>query len=160
MTRQRSACSPPTASRRTPSTNSYGSTLGERPLFQSLDFIYVPTEDVDASARRYVEELGAELVWKVRGMGTVLACLRVSDTGPAILLSGHLEGATPILICRVDDYTGTVARLRAADAADLRELEIPPGPCASFRAPGGQRLAIYELTRPGAAEHFVGRIDK
>jgi hypothetical protein len=43
------------------------------PMFESLDFLYVPTDDVDASARRYVEELGAELVWKVRGMGTVVA---------------------------------------------------------------------------------------
>jgi hypothetical protein len=62
------------------------------PLFLSLDFLYVPTADVDAAARHYVEQLGAELVWKVRGMGTVVACLRVSEAGPAILLSGHLEG--------------------------------------------------------------------
>ena len=63
-------------------------------MFESLDFLYVPTDDVDAAARRYVEQLGAELVWKVRGMGTVVVCLRVSRAGPAILLSGHLDGAT------------------------------------------------------------------
>ena len=33
-----------------------------RVMFVSLDFIYVPTEDVDDSARRYVDELGAELI--------------------------------------------------------------------------------------------------
>jgi hypothetical protein len=128
-------------------------------LFESLDFVYVPTEDVDASARRYVDSLAAELVWKVRGMGTVVACLRVSDGGPAILLSGHLEGETPILIYRVADYTAAVDELRGAGAEELHELEIPHGPCASFRAPGGQRLAVYELTRPEAARHFDGRID-
>ncbi len=128
-------------------------------VFESLDFIYVPTEDVDASARRYVEELGAELVWKVRGMGTVVACLRLSTGEPSILLSGHLVGATPILIYRVADYASTVARLRAA-GVEVKELEIPQGPCASFRAPGGQRLAVYELTRPAAEGHFVGRIDE
>jgi hypothetical protein len=128
-------------------------------VFESLDFVYVPTEDVDAGVRRYVDELGAELVWKVRGMGTVVACLRVSATGPAVLLSGHLEGSAPILVYRVSDYAATVAHLRAAGVGEVHELEIPQGPCASFRMPDGQRLAIYELARPGAADHFVGRVD-
>jgi hypothetical protein len=128
--------------------------------FVSLDFVYVPTEDVDEIASRYVQELGATLVWKVRGMQTVVACLRLSETGPAILLSGHLEGTTPILVYRVTDYAAAVAGLRAAGASELRELEIPHGPCASFRAPGGQRLAVYELTRPNADGWFAGRIDE
>ena len=129
-------------------------------LFESLDFVYVPTGDVDAAARRYVEALGAELVWKVRGMGTVVACVRVAGAGPDVLLSGHLEGSAPILVYRVADYGETVERLRAAGVEDLHELEIPHGPCASFRAPGGQRLAVYELTRPGMARHFDGRVDE
>jgi hypothetical protein len=29
----------------------------------------------------------------------------------------------------------------------------------SFTAPGGQRVAIYELTRPGVIETFAGRRD-
>jgi hypothetical protein len=128
-------------------------------MFQSLDFIYVPTEDVDAAARRWVEDLGATLAWKVRAMGTVVARLDVSESGPAILLSGHLEGTTPILIYRVASYSDAVAALRAAEASDLREVEIPHGPCASFRAPGGQRLAVYELTRANADEFFAGRMD-
>jgi hypothetical protein len=128
-------------------------------VFESLDFVYVPTKDVDASAGQYVDELGAELVWKVRGMGTVVARLRLSESGPAILLSGHLEGETPILIYRVADYAAAVARLRDAGATDLREVEIPHGPCASFRAPGGQRFAVYELTRANADQFFAGRMD-
>jgi hypothetical protein len=128
-------------------------------LLESLDFVYIPTEDVHGSARLYVEDLGATLVWKVRAMETVVACLRVSDAGPAILLSGHLEGTMPILVYRVADYAEALARLRAAGASRLHELEIPHGPCASFRAPGGQRLAVYELTRPRADQHFAGRID-
>jgi hypothetical protein len=128
-------------------------------VFESLDFVYVPTDDVDTSAKRYVEELGAELVWKVRGMETVVARLRISEDGPAILLSGHLEGEAPILIYRVASYRDTIDALRAAGASDLREVEIPHGPCASFRAPGGQRFAVYELARPNADEFFAGRMD-
>src|SRR5438067_12899278 len=113
-------------------------------MFESLDFVYVPTEDVAATARAYVEELGATLLWQVRAMGTAVACLRVSETGPAVLLAGHLEGTTPILVYRVADYAAAVAQLRASGPAGLHELEIPHGPCASFQGPGGQRLAIYE----------------
>ena len=127
--------------------------------FRSLDYVYVPTEDVDAGIGRWVETLGAELVWKVRGMGTVVACLRVAGEGPAILLSGHLEGATPVLVYRVDDYEAAVARAREAGANDLHEIEIPQGPCASFGMPDGQRVAVYELTRPGTVGMFDGRFD-
>ena len=128
-------------------------------MFQSLDYVYVPTADVDASAARFVEDLGAELVWKVRGMGTVVACLRVAADAPEILLSGHLDGTAPILIYRVADYASEVARLRAAGVGEIHELEIPQGPCASFRLPDGQRAAVYQLVRPGVIETFAGRND-
>jgi hypothetical protein len=130
------------------------------PPFLSLDFLYVPTADVDAAARHYAEQLGAELVWKVRGMGTVVACLRVSESGPAILLSGHLEGTAPILVYRVESYENTLRQLERHGVNLLHQLEIPHGPCASFTAAGGQRIAVYELVRPGAAAHFDGRIDE
>jgi hypothetical protein len=126
----------------------------------SLDFVYVPTADVDAAAEGYMRALGAELVWKVRGMGTVVACLRVADGGPSILLSGHLPGENPVLVWRVADYAAAVAGLRAGGVTEIEELEIPHGPCASFRAPGGQRMAVYQLVRPGADAHFEGRIDE
>lgn len=126
--------------------------------FRSLDFVYVPTSDVDATARANVEGLGAELRWKVRGMGTTVACLHVAGQGPAVLLSGHLQGPTPILIYRVDSYPAAVDALRQA-GIEINELEIPHGPCASFTAAGNQRYAIYELARPEAATHFDGRID-
>jgi hypothetical protein len=128
-------------------------------MFMSLDFLYVPTADVDLAVDSAVEVLGAELVWKIRAMGTTVACLRVTEAGPALLLSGHLEGEAPILVYRVADYKATVAQLRKVGATDLRELEIPHGPCASFRLGGNQRFAVYELVRPGMDAHFAGRID-
>jgi hypothetical protein len=128
-------------------------------MFESLDYVYVPTDDVDAVARAYVDELGVELVWKVRGMATTVACLRLSDDGPAILLSGHLEGPDPILVHRVADYAAALKTLRGAGATDVHELEIPQGPCASLRLPGGLRVAVYQLVRPGVIETFAGRVD-
>jgi hypothetical protein len=128
-------------------------------VFLSLDYVYVPTGDVAAAARRYVEVFDAELLWQVRGMGTMVACLRVSEGGPAVLLSGHLDGENPVLVYRVASYQRAIEALRAGGVDPVHELEIPHGPCASFRAPGGQRFAVYELVRPGAVTHFDGRFD-
>jgi hypothetical protein len=128
-------------------------------MFESLDFVYVPTADVDGTAAHYVDVLGGELLWKVRAMGTTVAAVRLSGEGPQVLLAGHLHGDTPILVYRVADYGRAVASLRAAGLHELDELEIPHGPCAAFRAEGGQRLAFYELIRPEANDHFVGRVD-
>jgi hypothetical protein len=127
-------------------------------VFGSLDYIYLPAADVDDEVVRYVETARAELVWKVRAMGTTVACLRVGESGPAILLSGHLQGTSPILVYQVQDYAGTVAQLRQRNVT-LRELEIPHGPCATFTMGTGQRYAIYQLVRPGAVHQFDGRID-
>jgi hypothetical protein len=127
-------------------------------VFGSLDYIYLPVADVDGEALRYVQVLGAELVWKVRGMGTTVACLRAGEQGPAILLSGHLQGPGAILVYRVQDYAATVAHLRARHIA-VRELEIPHGPCATFTMEAGQRYAVYQLVRPDAVHQFDGRID-
>jgi hypothetical protein len=128
-------------------------------MFSSLDYIYIPAADVDGETQRYLDTLGAELAWKVRGMGTTVACLRLGEPGPAILLSGHLRGASPILVYRVQDYAATIAQLRERNVA-VRELEIPQGPCATFTMEGGQRYAVYQLTRPDAFNYFDGRIDR
>jgi hypothetical protein len=127
-------------------------------VFGSLDYVYVPAADIDVEVLRYVQTLGAELVWKVRGMGTTVACLRVGESGPAILLSGHLRGQGAILVYRVQDYAATVAQLRARNLA-VHELEIPHGPCATFMMEAGQRYAVYQLVRPDAVHLFDGRID-
>jgi hypothetical protein len=126
-------------------------------VFGSLDYIYVPAADVDAEAERYAGTLGAELIWKVRAMGTTVACLRVAEAGPAILLSGHLQGPGAVLVYQVPDYPATVRRLRERSVA-VHELEIPHGPCAAFTL-AGQRYAVYQLTRPQAVHLFDGRID-
>jgi hypothetical protein len=91
-------------------------------------------------------------------MGTTVACVRVAEAGPDVLLAGHLHGPGPILVYRVDSCSATVQRLLER-GLEVTQLEIPHGPCASFTAEGGQRYAVYELVRPEAAAHFDGRID-
>ena len=129
-------------------------------MFASLDFIYVPAPDVARAIDYYVFVLGAELVWKVRDGDTVVANIRISANGPALLLASHLEGTVPILIYRVDSLVAVMADLKARGwQPDGEPFEIPHGPCVTFHDPSGQRFALYELVRPEANEHFRGRMD-
>ena len=128
-------------------------------MLRSLDYVYTPSADPDADAARWVETLGAELVWKIRRFGTVVACLRVAGDGPSVILAGHLEGERPILVYRVDSLEDAVAAFQDA-GLEVHEFEIPPGPAARVDAPSGQPVAVYELTRPGRIESFAGRFDE
>ena len=124
-----------------------------------LDFLYVPSADVAADAGYWVNVLGANLVFAVDGMGARVAMVRLTDGGPRVLLTDHLEDKRTVLIYRVENLDRTMKELHSKGWKRGRSLEIPHGPCVSFETPGGQRVAIYQLTRPEAAKSFVGRID-
>ncbi len=124
-----------------------------------LDFLYVPSADVAADATYWVNVLGARLVFAVDGMGARVAMLEVGSSGPRVLLTDHLEDQRTILICRVEDLARTEKELRSKGWKRGRSLDIPHGPYISFATPGGQRVAVYQLSRPEVAKHFVGRTD-
>ncbi|MGH2406087.1 MAG: hypothetical protein ACRDGN_16755 [bacterium] len=126
-------------------------------MFRSLDFIYAPSSSVEEELSYYAQALGGEAVFSIRAFGTRVAAVRLAE-GPMLLFAEHLKGEKPILIFRVDDFEQSIKTLRARGVRGQR-LEIPHGPCFSFEAGGGQRLAIYELTRPDANAHFAGRFD-
>jgi hypothetical protein len=75
------------------------------------------------------------------------------------LLAGHLEGERPVLVFRVASLSAAVSELHAAGATVSPEFGIPHGPVREIEVPGGQRIAIYELTRPETAERIEGRRD-
>jgi hypothetical protein len=127
-------------------------------VFRSLDFIYLPAPEFDSALSHYVNDLHAQVVWRVRGMGTVVAMVRLAEAGPALLLAEHLHDQPPILVFRVDDLTLAQTRLEA-DGIQGESLELPHGPCFRFDMPGGQRMAIYQLTRPEANTMWDGRMD-
>ena len=124
-----------------------------------LDFLYVPSADVAEDATYWVNVLGARLVFAVEGMGARVAMLEVGETGPRILLTDHLEDQRTLLIYRVEDLNRTQKELCAKGWKRGRSVDIPHGPCISFATPGGQRVAVYQLTRPEVASQFVGRMD-
>jgi hypothetical protein len=99
------------------------------------------------------------VVFAIESAGTRVAMVRLTDTGPALLLAEHLGNDSGLLVYRVADLAVKTDRLRASGWTPEAALEIPPGPCATFRSPGGTRIALYELSRPDVLEHFRGRFD-
>ena len=127
--------------------------------FIQLDYIYMPSKDVAADLEYFTRVLGAEVGFAIDGMGARVAMVRLSQDPPHVLLTDHLEDERPILIYRVGSLKAALADLKARGWKKAQTLEIPMGPCCSFKTPGGQRIAAYELTRPQVAEHFLGRRD-
>src|SRR5438034_6836519 len=127
--------------------------------FEQLDFVYTPSRDVAADLAYFVEVLGGRVVFAIDSMGTRVAAVELTTGPPLVLLADHVEGERPILVYRVADLGAVLAGLEARGWQRQRTLEIPHGPCCSFRTPGGHRIALYQLTRPEVVAHFNGRRD-
>lgn len=131
----------------------------ESPPLEQLDFLYTPSGDVAADLAYFTDVMGGRVVFAIDSMGTRVAAVALSAGPPLILLTDHLEGERAILVYRVKDLDAALGALEARGWKRERLLEIPHGPCCSFRTPGGHRIALYQLTRPEAAAHFDGRRD-
>jgi hypothetical protein len=129
------------------------------PPFEALDFVYMPSRDVAGDVRHFTEVLGGELVFAIEAFDTRVAMVMMAPGPPAVLLAGHLEGERPILVFRVADLDAAVAAVEERGFKPGERFGIPHGPGCMLDAPGGQRLALYELTRPEVAERLAGRRD-
>jgi Glyoxalase/Bleomycin resistance protein/Dioxygenase superfamily len=128
-------------------------------VFDQLDYVYLPSRDVASDLAFFTDVLGGRCVFAIDSMDTRVAMVALTDGPPRILLAGHLEGNVPVLVYRVEDLEAAAGELRAHGWAGGHALEIPQGPVRSFTGPGGHRLAIYQLTRPGVEASFEGRRD-
>jgi hypothetical protein len=128
-------------------------------MLGQLDYIYSPCRDVAAEQRYLEETIGARVIFAIDGMGARVAMLELGASPPHLLLADHLEGDRPVLVYRVEDLEVEMTELRRRGWHGGKTLEIPQGPICSFTTPGGERLAIYQLTRPQVVESFAGRRD-
>jgi hypothetical protein len=112
-----------------------------------LAYVYVGAPDVRTTAAFWMRDLGAELVWAFDRFGARVAALRVGD-GPLLLLADHRPAGECRLLYSVDDLAGAVRGLRAAGAAQLQEVGVPPGPCVILDDPAGNPIGLIEETRP------------
>ena len=127
--------------------------------FEELDFIYMPSSDVAADLAYYRDVLGGEIVFAIEAFGTRVAQVRISEVGPRLLLAGHMQGEAPVLLHRVAELDAAIAALEQHGLELGERFGFPHGEAVAMRSPGGQRLAIYELTRPEADERLAGRRD-
>jgi hypothetical protein len=128
-------------------------------VFDELDFIYSPSSDVAAEVRFYVEGLGADVLYAIEAFGTRVAMLRVTASGPKLLLAQHLHGEQPVLIYRVPDLEAAAADLAARGVRCGPRFGFPDGDAIELDIPGPQRIAVYERTRPERAAQLAGRKD-
>jgi hypothetical protein len=127
--------------------------------FESLDFLYVPAPNIHESIRYYTSVLDGELLWKIHAYGVWVACVKLSNKEPYLLLADHIEKKDLMLIYRVDNLDKAASELRTRGWREDRRLEIPNGPCCTFRDPADNPIVIYENRRPHVMEEFKGRID-
>jgi Glyoxalase/Bleomycin resistance protein/Dioxygenase superfamily len=130
-------------------------------MFESLDYLYVPAPEMEKSVRYYIEILGGQLLWKIHAYGVWVSCIRLSEKEqPYILLADHIERKDLMLIYRVNNLEKSAATLESQGWKKGKSLEIPNGPCYTFRDPADNHIAIYENKRHDLMKEFKGRIDK
>lgn len=131
-------------------------------MFAALDFLYTPSADPAADRDHYVDVLGAEEVFAVEAGNERVAAVRFTES-PVLLFAGHLvaesDNQRPFLIYRVDDFDAELSELATRGWTEAERFEIPHGPCCTWKTPSGQRIGVYQLTRPEVVEHFAGRHD-
>jgi hypothetical protein len=128
-------------------------------LFESLDFVYMPSRDVAGELTHFIDALGAKLVFAIEAFETRVAMVRLTEGPPDVLLAEHLEGDEPVLVYRVLDLEQQIGALARRGVEIGRRFEIPHGPGVELMMNGPQRLALYQLTRPQAAGRLAGRRD-
>lgn len=128
-------------------------------MFESLDFLYMPSRDVAAELRYFGEGLGGTVVFAIEAFGTRVAMVELGEGPPAVLLAGHLPGDQPVLVYRVGDLEQATTELAGRGVAVAARFGIPHGPGAELDTRGPQRVALYELTRPEAPSRLAGRRD-
>jgi hypothetical protein len=128
-------------------------------VFESLDFVYMPSRDVAGELTRFTDALGARFVFAIEAFGTRVAMVELTEHPPAVLLAGHLQGDEPVLVYRVLDLEQKIGELARRDVEIAGRFEIPHGPGVELVLGGPQRIALYQLTRPEAPGRLAGRRD-
>jgi hypothetical protein len=88
-----------------------------------------------------------------------VAMLRLTLTGPRLLLAQHLHGEQPVLVYRVADLAAAETDRARRGVGLSPPFGFPDGDATELVIPGPQRIAVYDRTRPERAAQLEGRID-
>ena len=108
---------------------------------------------IDLSALEY----NLSIVRRHAPNSRVMAVIKADAYGHGLLRAAEaLARAEGFAMLELD---AAVRDLRKRGWKKGRRIELPMGSAFSFEAPGGQRVALFELSRPAVVEHFAGRRD-
>lgn len=83
-------------------------------VFESLDFLYVPSLNIQDSIIYYTKVLDGKLLWKIHEYGVWVACIKISNIKKLyILLADHIEKKDLMLIYRVNNLDKTFFELKS-----------------------------------------------
>lgn len=97
-------------------------------MFESLDFVYLPSRDVAHDLELFSLGMGGSVVFAIEAFGTRVAMVQLSDGPPPLLLAGHLGGDAPVLVYRVADLDGATDELSRRGLHVATRFGIPHGP--------------------------------
>ena len=132
--------------------------VGFSAVFERLDFVYLPSRDVEADVKHYTDRLGgsscsrskhSRLAWQWSALPPTLP----RCCSPGIWLETSRSSSSASMTSRARSTSSIAA------GGDRRQLRDPAGPAVELISPGPQRLALYQLTRPEALDRLAGRRD-
>ena len=114
-------------------------------------YLYVGVNDVSAAIAFYERALGAEFLWHFRRFGTEVAAVRVSASGPQVLLAEHRPAPSCLPIWTVPELDALMTHLARAGFADQGVTAgTPDGPIHVLRDPDGNQLGFLQQDVPDA----------
>jgi hypothetical protein len=126
---------------------------------RTLAFVYLPSHDVAADVAWARDGLGARPIFAIDAMGTRVAMVELGEGSPRVLFADHLGDASGLLVYRVGDLAAEAATMADRGWGSEASLELPMGPCRTFRSPGGTRVAFFQEVRPEVIDSFRDRFD-
>ena len=122
------------------------------PQTRKLVYLYTGSADVSKDLELYETQLGGELVWRFREMGTDVAAVRLGE-GPLVLLADHRPAPSVLPIWTVGDLDEVEAAMRAQGwTASATRVEVPDGPCLVLSDASGNEVGLIHQVRPNVLE--------
>lgn len=116
-----------------------------------LIYLYIGSSDVGRDLRFYLEGLGGEQVWRFQAMGADVAGVRLSESGPLVILADHRPVPSVLPIWKSADLDEAAAKLKAAGWQEVgHRVEVPDGPVLVLTDPSGNQIALLDQVRPNA----------
>lgn len=106
-----------------------------------LDYLELPTRDVEAASRFYAMAFG----WQLTQFAPTYAATTTGDTDIGLQADASEAGDAPLGVIQVDDIAAAAAAVEAAGGDIIRPVyPFPGGRRFHFRDPSGNELAVWQ----------------